>query len=185
MKTLKKAIAIVFILILAFLVFGLFLPKTWKVERSTLIKAPTSVIYPYLANLRDGWPQWSAFDRTDPEIIYTYSGPEMGVGSSRAWISKKMGNGTQKIVAANPQTGVEYELQMKESDFLLRGKLILQPEGKDTKVTWVDAGEVGMNPMHRYFARLMDKMMGPAFEESLRLLKEKVENPPKKLNTAP
>ena len=36
-------------------------------------------------------------------------------------------------------------------------------------------GDLGSNPINRYFGLIMDRMMGPDFEEGLNTLKGKVE----------
>ena len=44
------------------------------------------------------------------------------------------------------------------------------------KVTWFNQGDLGWNPVSRYFGLLMDKMMGPDFEEGLENLRRKAES---------
>jgi hypothetical protein len=178
MKALKIALLAISGLIVTFVLIGFLLPSRWKVERSIVINAPAKVVYPLVANFKAGWPQWSGFDTADPDIQYSYSGPDAGVGASRSWVSQKMGNGFQKIVKADPNKGVEFELGMEQSEFIMNGRLVFESEGKSTKVTWTDEGKVGNNPFHRYLASLMNKMMGPVFEKSLATLKEKVEKKP-------
>ena len=87
-----------------------------------------------------------------------------------------MGDGTQKIVGADPSTGIDFQLQMTGNGFLLNGRIAFEPLGTGTQVTWTDFGEVGKNPLYRYMAALMDKVMGPAFEKSLSALKQKSES---------
>lgn len=178
MKILKRILIVIVSLVLAFLIGGFLLPSKWKVERSIVINAPAKAIYPLVANFKTGWPQWSAFDNEDPAIQYSYSGPEEGLGATRSWISKKMGDGAQKITGADPATGVAFQLQMTQNGFLLNGRIAFEPSGTGTKVTWTDFGEVGANPLYRYMASMMDMMMGPAFDKSLAALKQKSETPP-------
>lgn len=173
----KLAIAFAsFLLIL--LVVSFFLPSKWTVERSILIQAPSSAIYPMISNFRNGWSQWSEFDKEDPTIIYSFSGPEEGVGSTRSWSSENMGMGQQKILKAEPNYGVHFELIMDENAFHLDGYILFEPQGDATKVVWRDEGDVGQNPMHKYMVLFADKMMGPVFEKSLQNLKNKVEATP-------
>lgn len=125
--------------------------------------------------MKNGWPQWSAFDFEDPKIQYTYSGTEAGLGSTREWTSKKMGNGKQTIIKGSPEYGIEFKLYMPESNFELQGKIgfFATPDG--TKVTWADWGQSGKNPFKRWMFFFMDKMMGPTFEKSLAKLKQLAE----------
>jgi hypothetical protein len=155
---------------------GYSLPSKWKVERSIVINKPPQAIYPFVADFKKGWPQWSSFDQEDPGIQYSYFGAEQGVGASRSWTSKRMGNGTQSITVADPAKGIEFKLMMTGNDFLLTGHIAFEPAGTGTKVTWMDAGDVGDKVFIRFMLVTMDKMMGPAFEKSLVNLKAKCES---------
>jgi carbon monoxide dehydrogenase subunit G len=172
----KKAILFTLLgLILLLVGIGYSLPSKWKVERSIVIDRPPQAIYPLVADFKKGWPQWSSFDLQDPTIQYTYSGPDQGIGASRSWVSQKMGNGSQTLIAADPATGVGFELRMARNDFFLNGRIAFEPAGAGTKVTWTDTGDVGGKVFIRYMTVMMDKMMGPAFEKSLANLKSRSE----------
>jgi hypothetical protein len=162
---------------LAALVFlvGYLLPSQWQVSRSIIINRPAQAIYPLVADFKHGWPQWSDFDYEDPDIQYNYSGPDLGAGASRSWISTKMGNGSQTITTADTATGVHFELKMENTKFGLNGNINFEPVDTGTKVTWTDSGNTGNNIFFRYMASMMDKMMGNTFERSLAKLKEKTE----------
>ena len=47
----------------------------------------------------------------------------------------------------------------------------LEPSGQGTRVTWTNQGDVGTNPINRYFAQAMDRLVGPDFETGLKNLK--------------
>ena len=174
---LKKILIGLVILVLAVCLGAQLLPSHWSVTRSIVINAKPAKITPLVADLKAGWPRWSSFDDEDPGIVYSYPNPKPGVGSERAWTSKKMGNGSQRITQANDQ-GVGFTLDMPDYNVHLSGSLAYSPEGSATRVTWTDEGEVGRNPMQRIMMRFMDKMMGPQFEKSLAKLKENVEAAP-------
>ena len=175
MKLAKRIAIGVAALALALILGSYLLPSKWRVERAIEINAPSERVYPYVANLKTGWPQWSVFDTQDPQIQYTYAGPDEGVGATRSWTSKKMGSGTQVITRADARLGVDFTLTMNEGSFVLNGQLMFHPSGPGTLVTWTDWGEVGLNPIQRWMVAFMDRMMGPAFETSLRKLKSKAE----------
>jgi hypothetical protein len=175
MKTIKWLLLSVFGLAIVLLAVAYLLPRKWQVQRSIVINAPPAAIYRLVANMKTGWPQSSAFDCEDPDIRYTHSGPDEGVGAQRDWTSKRMGDGTQKVVKADPGTGVEFQLQMRSNGLLLTGNSAFEPAGTGTKVTWTDSGEVGSNPLHRYLVTFLDRMMGDTFEKSLAVLKQKAE----------
>ena len=173
MQRLKTAVIVAAGIVVVILGSSWLLPSHWQVRRSIVVAAPPGALLPLVANLRTGWPQWSAFDAEDPEIQYSYSGPEEGPGAERSWTSGTLGNGSQKIVRADAR-GVEFELRMANG-FAIAGIVSFDPAPGGTRVTWTDSGEVGNNPAHRFLAAFMDRMMGATFEKSLGALKQKAE----------
>lgn len=178
MKVLKIIGIFLFVFVFLVSVIGYFLPEHWKVERSIVINAPAAKIYPFVANFKTGWKEWSAFDSEDKNIQYTYSGPDEGVGAHREWKSEQMGDGKMTITKADPQKGVEFELTMKETQFKITGRVDLESQANSTKVTWMDEGDTGTNPLMKIMGKMMDKVMGESFEKSLSTLKQKVEAAP-------
>jgi hypothetical protein len=178
MNQLKSALyALVALFLLATLI-GFLLPSHWRVERSVVVQAERPILYPLLSDFRNGWPQWSAFDSEDPAIRYDFSGAATGAGAIRSWKSRRMGDGTQRILKANPATGIEYELVMN-GGFRMLGTIRLLPMDSGTQVTWSDTGDVGLNPWYRYLALAMNRIMGPVFEKSLAKLKDLAESAPR------
>jgi hypothetical protein len=175
MKALKITGIVVGVLLAVFVSVGYMLPSYWEVTRSIEIQAPPEKIYPLISDFKNGWPLWSTFDTSDPDIQYTYSGSETGQGSQRQWTSEKMGNGQQSIVIADPKTGVEFDLDMEGNDFQLKGSISMDPIDNGTKVTWKDYGDTGYNVFYRYMGAMMESMMGKTFEESLVKLKSQAE----------
>lgn len=171
----KKTLKILSAFLVPLVELGFLLPAQWKVERAIVMAANPAKIYPYIANMKTGWPQWSEFDKQDPGITYTYGGPEEGTEAVRSWTSSKMGNGSQRIMDASIENGVKFHISM-ESGFVLDGHIKLDNLANGTKVTWTDYGSVGMNPIHRYMVFFMDGMMGSTLERSLANLKQKVES---------
>jgi hypothetical protein len=55
------------------------------------------------------------------------------------------------------------------------GQLRLEPAGAGTRVTWTNEGDMGTNPVNRYFGLFMDRLVGPDFEGGLKNLKTIVE----------
>ena len=55
------------------------------------------------------------------------------------------------------------------------GQLRLETAGAGTRVTWTNEGDMGANPVNRYFGLFMDRLVGPDFEGGLKNLKVLVE----------
>lgn len=173
MKTLKVVFGSLVIFILLALVISLFLPSKWTVERKVEIQAAAADVFPYINNLRK-WPEWTVWYQREPKPQTEYSGPEQGVGARSAW-SDPSGSGELTITASEPNAGVEYTMEMNQGEFSSRGAIRLSPSPLGTMVTWTLSGDVGMNPIGRYFVLGIDKMVGPDFENGLANLKRKLE----------
>jgi hypothetical protein len=179
-QTMKKALKIAGIslagLFLLVTVVGLFLPTKIHVQRSIEMRADAKDVYPLIANLKDGWTQWSPFGvEEDPGMQMKYSGAEEGVGATQSWDGPKMGDGRMTIVKADPARGAEYDLWVMHDSFRIDGALICEPAAGGTKVTWTGDWEYGSNPYERYMGLLADGMLGDSFEKGLNKLKRKVE----------
>jgi hypothetical protein len=175
MKTLKKILLAVGLLLLVLLIVSQLLPSQYHVERSVVIAAKADAIHPWINNLKK-WPEWSAWTAAkDPTLVYNYEGPEEGVGAISKWDAKKMGEGSMKLTESDPAKWVKLDLSFDHGKYLSKGTFTFEPAGDGTKVTWGMDGNVSRNPMDRYFSLLMDSMIGKDFEEGLGNLKQKVE----------
>ncbi|MGH6624534.1 MAG: SRPBCC family protein [Burkholderiaceae bacterium] len=170
MKWLKRILLGVVVLAVIVVAIGWMLPSGFKVQRSVEIAAPPSKIYPLVVAPRQ-WKKWTVWNERDPAMAIEYSGPESGVGAKWSWTSKTEGNGSIDFTAAVPDQRVDYALAFPDVGMTSRGQVILQPAGTGTRVTMVNEGDVGGNPLNRYFALMMDSMVGPDFEAGLKNLK--------------
>lgn len=101
----------------------------------------------------------------------TYSGPERGQGAGWAWQSKSEGSGSMKFTRAEAPKSIEYKLSFPEFGMTSRGKLELAPAGSGTKISWSNEGDLGNNPINRYFGLMMHSWVGKDFEAGLANLK--------------
>lgn len=170
MKWFKRIVLAIVALIVIVVAVGFFLPSSFKVQRSVEIAAPPSKIYPLIAAPRQ-WKNWTVWNQRDPGMTIDYSGPESGVGAKWSWKSKTEGNGAMDFTAAVPDQRLEYRLEFPDFGMSSRGQLLLQASGAGTRVTMINEGDVGGNPLNRYFAVMMDSLVGPDFEAGLKNLK--------------
>ncbi len=174
MRALKNIVLGLLALVALLLLVGLALPRTYRVERSIEIAAPMINIYPNVFDPK-AWTQWGVWNRRDPGMTMTYSGPAAGVGAKWSWVSKSEGNGGMEIVRADFDKSVAYVLTLEGMDSPFTGRIEFSPGAGNVKVTWIGEGDMGTSPMGRWFALFMDKLIGPDFESSLRNLKELAE----------
>lgn len=163
--------------LLALLVLAAFmLPDAYEVERRIHIKARPDQVYALIASPRQ-WKRWSTWNRRDPEMRLSYSGPETGAGASWQWDSRSQGRGEMTLVHAEPGQRVDYDLFFPDFDSRPRGSLSLRPDGEGTEVVWRMAGRSGLNPFMRWMNLFMDGIVGRDFEEGLGNLREVAEKP--------
>lgn len=175
MKILRRILVVLGVLLFVLIAVSQLLPSEYHVERSVMIQAKPEAIHPWINNLKK-WPEWSAWTTAkDSTLVYTYEGPEEGTGAVSKWEGKKMGQGEMTLTESDPQKGVKFNLSFEQGKYRSKGFFTFEPDGDATKVTWGFDGDVSRSPLDRYFSLLMDKMVGPDFEEGLRNLKQKAE----------
>lgn len=180
MKALKNILFGVAGLIALFIVVGLFLPSTWEVKKSVTMAASKERIYKSVANFHQ-WLEWSPWnDSQDASLKYTYEGPEEGVGAQQNWTSDNMGTGFMKLLEADPEKGIKYELfiDMKNFKSTLHGEMTFESVDGQTNVTWTDRGDSGSNIIKKWMSLSMGSMLGKEMEQGLLKIKEIVEKEP-------
>ena len=176
MNILKKLVLTAGVLLVLVLVVSQFLPSKYHVERSIVIAAKADAIHPWINNLKK-WPEWSAWTSAqDASLVFTYEGPEEGVGAISKWEAKQLGQGQMKVVESDVTKGVKFDLSFERGKYLSTGTFTYAVESDGTKVTWGTEGKVSRNPVDRISNLLfMDRMMGQGLEVGLGSLKQKVE----------
>jgi uncharacterized protein YndB with AHSA1/START domain len=172
-----KIIGIVVVVVIAgILIFAAMQPDKFHVSRQASIKAPAEKILPLITNLH-GWTTWSPYEKKDPNMKRTFSGPESGKGAAYAWDGdKNVGAGSMEIVEVTPPTKVRFKL-----DFLrpMEGHhfatFTLEPRGESTIVEWALDGDMPFLSKVMCLFFNMDKMVGTDFEQGLTSLKALVE----------
>ncbi len=152
------------LLVLLF-VISIFLPSKFKVERSLTINKPADSLFNKV-NILKNWEQWDPWQKKDPTMVSTYLGPEGGIGATHNWTGKD-GSGTLTILQSISPDIVIYQLQFEGFDPMQSRIEFDSLTDSTTKVTWITEGDMGNNPIKKYFGVMMDKMMGPDYEAGL------------------
>ena len=173
MKILLKILAGLAALLVLLVVVAFFLPRQYRVERSLVFKAQPAAILAPCADLRE-WKAWGVWYQRDPQLKATYSTPPTGLGSWVSWESKQEGNGKMTITSLAP-TKVTYTLEFPDFGMKSTGVMVVTPEGDGFRLTWSDEGDLGLNPMNRWFGLFLNKLIGKDFESGLANLKKLVE----------
>jgi uncharacterized protein YndB with AHSA1/START domain len=168
-----KSIALaVVLLIAAVLIFAATRPDTFRVQRATSIKAPPERIFALISDFQR-WGSWSPWEKLDPALKRSYSGPSSGKGAVYAWEGNRdVGHGRMEIADASPPSRIVIKLDfLKPFEAHNIAEYTLEKQGDATQVTWA------MHGPSPYFAKLlgvffsMDRMVGEKFEEGLANLK--------------
>lgn len=169
---LKLIAPAVLVLIVAVLIYAATRPDTFRVERSARIKAPPETIFAILGDFRQ-WQGWSTWEKMDPAMKKTYSGPASGTGAIYEWDgNNKVGQGRMEIVASAPPSRLTIKLDfLKPFEAHNMAEFALQPQGEYTEVKWFMYGPTPfLSKLIQVFVS-MDRMVGKDFEDSLAGLK--------------
>lgn len=172
-----KTIAIVAIFALAtLLIFAATRPDSFRVERTTSIKAPPERVFALINDLRR-WAAWSPYDKKDPAMKRTLSGSASGAGAVYEWDgNQEIGKGRMEITDSSPPSRITIRLDfVKPFEAHNVVEFTLRQQDEATLVTWA------MHGPSPYISKLMgiffsmDKMIGKDFEAGLANLKTAAE----------
>jgi len=173
-KWLLRVVGAFVVLVLVAAGVGLLLPSHFRVERSVEIAAPAGKIYGLIADPRE-WKRWTVWNQRDPNMEMDYSGPASGAGAKWSWQSKSEGSGNMEFTEARPGERIAYRLSFPEFGIESAGALTLAPAGERVRVTWTNDGDLGRNPVNRWFGLMMDGVVGADFSAGLANLKRLAE----------
>lgn len=170
MVWLKRIVLALVVLAVAVVGIAFVLPRFPVVTRSIDIAAPPAAIYPLVSDLRR-FNEWSPWAALDPATVYTFTGPTEGVGQTMNWESKdpQVGSGTMTITGLTPDSEVDSSLAFGPEP--AESWIKIEPKGEGSAVTWGFRTDVGFNPIMRYFALGLDRLIGPDYERGLQKLK--------------
>ena len=165
-------LAIVVLIIAGIVIFAAMQDADFTITRSLDINAPAQQLYDKIADFH-GWGAWSPFEKLDPAMLKTFSGPAAGVGAAYAWSgNSKIGAGRMKVTEAAPASRVaialDFERPFAASNIAL---FTLAPQGAATRVTWAMTGKRNLIAKIMSLFMNMDTMIGGQFAEGLANLK--------------
>lgn len=172
----KKISLIALGIIVGILIVAAMKPDEFRVERSVLIQAPAEKIFPLINDLR-AFSTWSPYEKIDPAIQRSYSGPARGVGAVYAWKGNDhVGQGRMEITGSTAPGSVLIQLDFLEPmEAHNTAAFTLVPEGSGTRVSWAMFGPAPfMSKIITVFFS-MDSMVGEQFSEGLENLKRLAE----------
>ena len=174
MKLIGRIALGVLAVFVALAVVGALRSRQWHVEQSITINAPPARIHPFIEDLRK-WPEWSAWNKElDPKVVWTWEGPDRGVGARWAWNGPVMGKGRMEIVESDPAKGLRVDEAIESELVNAHGHFDYSVDGDATTVTWVDEGVLPA-VIGSYFRGMIEKMLNDNLAQGLKKLKATVE----------
>ena len=173
---LKTIAIIVAVLIAGVLIFAATKPDTFRVERSTGIKAPPEKIFAILNDFKQ-WGAWSPWEKKDPAMKRNFGAITTGKGATYDWEgNKEVGQGSMTITESVPSTKLALNLDfLKPFEAHNVVEFTLAAQGDTTNVTWAMHGPANFMTKVIHVFMNMDKMVGPDFEAGLANLKAAAE----------
>jgi uncharacterized protein YndB with AHSA1/START domain len=172
MTTLQIILVILGGLIMLFFLVAFFLPSSKSLSRSITISRPPEEIYKLITDFHN-YKKWNPWSAREPEASGEMEGEPGKVGHKWRWDGKKIGAGYLRIKELDEGSYVLSDLVFT-SPRKMTGDDIWKFEKIDnnkSKVTWGHRADLGY-PVGRYFGLMLDKMLGPDFEQGLKNLKE-------------
>lgn len=165
------------IIIAIVVILALAAPKTFTIDRSTVINKPRKEVFTYLMSVKNQ-DHWSPWKKKDPDMKQEYEGEDGTVGFIARWEGNKdVGMGEQEITKITAYERIDTQLRFfkpwkSESDAFLTTEDV---GTRETKVTWGFSGK-NKFPFSIFFLFFnMDKTVGKDFEEGLTSLKTVLE----------
>ena len=165
-------VVVLVVLIAGVVGFAATRPDSFRVQRTTSIKAPAERIFPLVRDLRSHG-LWSPWEKKDPAMQRTYSGAPSGEGAVYEWDgNKNIGKGRMEIARASPPSKVTFDMHfIKPFEAHNTAEFTLDANGDSTNVTWAIYGPSPLLSKVMSLFCNFDRMIGREFETGLANLK--------------
>ena len=173
MKTLKKILIILLVVIAIPLIVALFVPKQFANEGQVVINKPVNEVFNYIKYVKnqDNFGVWQL---SDPNMKTTEEGEDGTVGFKYSWDSEKLGKGAQVITNIVPNERMESDMFFLEFDDK-PNKAYITVEEQASGQTLVKWGISGETPYPWNLMSLLHNMDND-FNKGLEKLKEILES---------
>jgi hypothetical protein len=168
-------IYILLALIAVLLLVAMVLPKSFNVEKTTIIKKTSTEVMDKVGNL-NFYSQWNPWQQSDPTAKSTITGSPKTPGHKYAWEGKKVGVGALTLNAIDEKY-IHFDLEFfKPWKSKAKDNWMFEPwgDGGETKVTWQNSGELPF-PVARLMGPMITKQLNQQFEAGLGNLKKMCE----------
>jgi hypothetical protein len=146
-------------------------PDTFRVQRATTINAPADKLVGILTDLRRG-AEWSPYEKKDPTMKKTFSGPASGPGATLSWDGNSdVGAGSLTVANVTPS---KVTLSLAMTRPMTANNIVeytFAPQGNTTAMTWAMHGPMPLVSKVMCVFMNFDRMIGADMERGLKDLK--------------
>ncbi len=174
---LKKILLGLLVVVVLLIGVAYLLPRRITVTHTAQLASSPDVLFPLVATPME-WPQWSPWNKRDPDMTITFSGPPTGVGARWDWKSASQGDGFMVFTESMPSVRIGYNLTIIGMGPPSTGTFRFAPNPSGTMVEWSMTADMGNNPLGRWFGLLMPNMLRKDFVEGLAGLDEYAKTQP-------
>lgn len=165
-------LAVIAVGVAGLLVYASTKPDISRIARSAEIQAPTGKVFALINDL-PVWQSWSPYEKKDPDMQRSFTGPAAGVGATYAWAGdRNIGEGRMEIIESVSPSRVAIRLEfLKPFENTAMAEFTLQPTAGGTTVTWAMTGPAPLLSKVMDVVFNFDKMIGGDFAAGLADLK--------------
>lgn len=170
MKTLKKLIIALLIVIAIPLIAAIFVSKDFTAGSEIIINRPKQEVFDYV-KLIENQENYGVWQLSDPDLKKTVEGIDGTVGFVYRWEGEKTGKGEQTITAIQENQRIESELDFGFGEPAKSHFIVEDAAPGQTKVTWNISGRspYPFNLMSLFYN------MNKDFDQGLQNLKKELE----------
>ena len=143
-------------------------PSEGRIERSVIIAAPASAIFPLVSNPKN-FELWNPWAKIDPNAKGSFEGPPEGVGSIMRWDgNNQVGSGSMTCIESKPYDVIKFRMDfLKPMKNTQTAEFTFRQEGSNTVVTWAMYGPCNFAGKAINLLINCEKMVGAQFEKGL------------------
>lgn len=158
----------VLIVVALFVVVGVFLPDRRTVQHSVETSHPLRQAFDTLNSFKR-FGDWNPLRQHDPNVRYTVSGAERGVGAQLDYASHRVevGNGSWHITESQQDERIRYTVYNDSHGQNKNHVVGFDQRGKIVEIDWTYSVEYGWSLPGRYAGLYVDRTVGDDIKRSL------------------
>ncbi|MBB5207400.1 SRPBCC family protein [Chiayiivirga flava] len=167
-RFLELLISIVIVIVL-FVVVGVFLPSQRDVQNAMETNHPVRQVYDTINGFKR-FGDWHPLRQHDPRVRFTLSGPPTGVGATLDYASTDplgVGKGRWELVESEQDMRVKFNTVNEDYGTDKVNEFTLDNKGKTVEIQWKYSVDYGWNLLGRYAGLYVNRTVGDDIKRGL------------------